>query len=228
MFFRTNNPAIYTVPAASNTRWNVGKSLDAGTLQILQNNLASFQSQHCRTLATQNGGLSNVFFNGTSEATKRGFGQSSYATPSNFSTSPTHKQLAWGSDVAMKFGPFYLPKQVSVSDGVKFLPINVTINISGSAGSNVYVAINGGENPFSAEPYAIQKVTFGAGVGYYNFSFSGISDKPATEDNTIWMNSDTNFLDDRLTPLYAWVGVYRPNTGSNFMSITVSDPRLQI
>lgn len=225
MYFRANNPALITVPASGSTRWNVGKPLDAGTLQIFQNNLATFQVEHGRTLATQNGGLSNTFFDNTSEATKRGFGQAPYVAPGDFTSVPTNEQLAWGSDVALKFGPFYLPKTIDQTNGIKFTPINVAVNITGSAGSDVYVAVNGGENPYSITPYAIQKVTFGAGTGFYLFSFSDISGKVPSEDNVIWMDSDTDFLEDRLTPLYVWVGVYRANTDTNFMSITVSNPR---
>lgn len=225
MYFKANNPALITVPLSGSTRWNVGKPLDAGTLQIFQNNLATFQVEHGRTLATQNGGLSNIFFDNTSETTKRGFGQSRYPAPASFGSASINQQLAWGSDVALKFGPFYLPSTSTGFASADYLPINVAINITGSAGSDVYVAVNGGENPFTATPYSMQKVTFGAGTGFYLFETTTVREKPATEENVTWMNSNTAYEFDSLSPLYVWVGVYRANTDTNFMSITVSDPR---
>ena len=228
MFFRTNNPSLITTPVSSSARWNTGKQLDAGTLQILQNNVSTFQSQHNRTLATQVGGISDLFYSDSSVSSKRGFFQSPYTAPADFSTAPTNQQLAWGSDVAMRFGPFYLPTTSTGFARAEYLPLNVTIEISGSVTSSVYVAVNGGNNPFEATPYAITKQDFGVGEGYFKFSFTGIKEKRTTEENVIWMNSNTSVDTENLAPPYVWVGIFRESTNCNFKTITISNPRLQI
>ena len=229
MYFKTNNPALIPVPAHTSARWNDGKQLDAGSLQILQNNVSTHQSQNNRTLATQTGGLSNIFFDTTSETTKRGFTQTPYTAPTDFTTCPVWKRLAWNSPVAFKFGPFYLPTTSTGFARAEYLPLNVAFEISGSSASTVYVAVNGGNNPFELEPYSIQSYTFGAGEGFYKFSITGIKEKPAVEENLIWLDfAGSEMIFDSLAPLYVWVGIYRPDTTVNFKSLTVSNPRLKV
>jgi hypothetical protein len=225
MYFKANDPSIIPIPDSSSDRWEAGKPLDAGTLQIFQNNLATFHVQNGRTLATQNGGLSNLFFNNLSEASLRGFSQSRYPAPINFSSAPLNRQLAWGSNVAMKFGPFYLPTESTGITRAVYLPINVLINITVTDSCSVYVAVNNGENPFINTPYFIQKASFSDGNFYYIFDIKNIIEKPPLEENVTWMNSNTSYEFDTLTPLYVWVGLYRQNTNTNFTSITISNPR---
>ena len=227
MYFQTNNPALINTPISSSTRWGVGKPLDAGTLQILQNNVSTYQSQNNRTLATQNGGISNIFYKNSTDAEKRGFGQTAYPTPSNFASESLNRQLAWGSDVALCFGPFYLPTTSTGFARAEYLPINVSFEISGSISSSVYVAVNNGENPFENEPHWIQKVNFGAGEGFYKFSITGIKEKPAIEENILYQSGST-IISNQLSPLYIWVGLYRHNNTVNFKTLTVSNPRLQV
>lgn len=227
MYFSTNNPALINTPVSSSTRWGVGKPLDAGTLQILQNNVSTFQSQNNRTLATQNGGISNIFYKNSTDAEKRGFAQSSYPVPSNFASESLNRQLAWGSDVAMKFGPFYLPSTYTGLAKSEYLPINVSFEISGSVSSSVIVAVNDGRNPFEETPHWIQRANFGAGEGFYKFSITGIKEKPAIEENVTWLSGSTGIANDNMSPLYVWVGLYRHVSGSNIKSMTISNPRLQ-
>ena len=228
MYFISNNPSLINVPAHTSTRWDSGKQLDAGTLQILQNNVSTYQSQNNRTLASQIGGISNVFYKSATEAEKRGFNQTSYPTPSDFATALTHQQLAWGSDVAMKFGPFYIPTKATGWERPEYFPINVTFEISGSTTSKVYVAINGGNNPYENAPYAISTQNFTAGETFYKFSFTDIKEKAPSEENIIWMDfAAGETITEILTPIYVWVGIYRNNNTVNFKTLTISEPRLQ-
>lgn len=228
MYFKLNDPALIFTPASGSTRWGVGRQLDAGTLQILQNNLATYQSQHNRTLATQVGGISDLFYTTGSEANNRGFSQSPYTAPTDFTTAETYQQLSWGSDVAMKFGPFYLPTTSTGFGRSEYMALNVTIEISASASSSVYVAVNGGNNPFEQQPYGITKQNFVAGETFHKFSFTSIKEKPVTEENVVWMDSDTDTDSDDLAPLYVWVGIYRTSTATNITTTTISNPRLEI
>lgn len=227
MYFKSNNPALIYTPVSSSVRWGVGKPLDAGTLQILENNVSTYQSQNNRTLATQTGGISNIFYLNSTDAEKRGFGQTSYPVPVNFASEALNKQLAWGSDVAMCFGPFYLPTTSTGIARAEYLPINVAFEISGSTTSTVYVAVNNGENPFENEPYSIQSANFTAGEGFYKFSVTGVLEKPAIEENILYQ-SGSIIVSEQLSPLYVWVGLYRENNTVNFKTLTISNPRLEI
>lgn len=222
---------LRNIPASTSTRWNVTKQLDAGTLQYIDNNLSVYAMQHGRTLASQLGGLCNIMFKTTSEATKRGFSQTGFPAPISFSSAPTHRQLAWGNDVAMRFGPFYLPSMNAGTLRNVVMPIEVPIVVIAPDNCSVYCCVNDGSNPYLGYNYAIEKINFTGSAGtkqLYTFKFRNIVEKVSRESNIIAVNGTTSTTSTLLAGFYVWVGIYRNATTTNIVHTTVSSPRVDV
>lgn len=220
------------IPASTSSRWDVTKQIDAGTLQFIDNNLSVYAIEHGRTLATQTGGICNIMFKTTNEASKRGFSQSAFPAPISFSSAPTHRQLAWGNDVAMRFGPFYLP---SINAGTLrniIMPIEVPIVIIAPDNCSVYCCVNDGINPYiGTTNYAIEKINFVGSAGtkqLYTFKFRNILEKVPREMNVIAVEGTTATTQAVLTGFYVWVGIYRNATTTNIVHTTIGSPRIDV
>lgn len=96
--------------------WADGKTLDSGTAMTIDNNLTHLGEENLRHLASVVG-----FMNPASKATNNyGFQDLvDVDAPTSPSTEPDENSISWSRGTAMRFGPFAMPQDKSLTGGGK-------------------------------------------------------------------------------------------------------------
>lgn len=144
----SSSPQYIKIPPNTACWLNDGMTLDAGTAMIYENNINHCLTENLREL------VHAIGHNGQEAIPKTTFGWETAdieGAPSDPSTEPLHRQIAWTRKCSVRWGPYFIPADRPLGDG------NYTIrkvkchlgysNASGIADSIFYVALTPDADP---------------------------------------------------------------------------------